>query len=108
MDRLILEAFFKQAAFDLGAIGKEYVLPSMVAGPAVGAAVTKLTSKDNAAFKKNVTKGMGTGLVADMATGAALGAYHQRKEIVAGAKKLFKMADLSNLAKEVLNEKDNK
>lgn len=72
----------KKAALDLGHIGKEFILPSLVAGPIIGAGVTAATAKNKKEFKEHVGKGIKTGIIADAATGAALGLWGQRKTIM--------------------------
>jgi hypothetical protein len=77
----------KKAGLDLKHMTKEYLLPSLVAGPLIGAGVTAATSKNKQDFKKNISKGIGVGIGADIATGAAMGLWNQRKNIGAMLRK---------------------
>ena len=71
----------KIGVVDWKAIGKDYVLPSLVIGPAMGAAITAATSKDSNDFKEHVGKGIATGIAADAATGIGIGLWAQRKKL---------------------------
>ena len=73
--------FKKMAAVDWGKIGKDYVLPSLIIGPAMGAAVTAATSDSADEFKKNIGKGVVAGVVGDAATGVGIGLWHQRQAL---------------------------
>jgi hypothetical protein len=76
----------RYAALDLKKINKEYILPSLVIGPVMGAGITAATSTNKEEFKKNVSKGITAGVVGDIATGAGVGLWNQRKNLT----KLFK------------------
>ena len=69
-------------------IGKEFIVPSLVAGPVIGLGVQAVTSKDKKEFKEGMGKAIGAGIAGDIATGAALGIWNQRKT-------LFKKADFA-------------
>ena len=62
-------------------MAKEYVLPSLVIGPAMGAAVTAATTHSKKEFKDEIGKGIVAGTIGDVATGAAMGLWNQRKNI---------------------------
>lgn len=86
--------FFKTSEFNFKSLVKDYLLPSAVAGPIIGGSIVATTSKDKTQFKKNIRKGMIQGVAADLATGTAMGAWNQRKELV----KFLKRAELEKLA----------
>jgi hypothetical protein len=75
----------KTGGIDWKHMTKEYLLPSLVAGPVIGTAVTAATSSKNE-FNKNIGKGIATGIGIDLATGLSMGLWNQRKNL----KKLFK------------------
>jgi hypothetical protein len=58
-----------------------YIVPSVVAGTAMGVGITAATSKNKKEFKEDVKKGIGAGIVGDVATGFALAAWNNRKKI---------------------------
>jgi superfamily II DNA or RNA helicase len=72
----------KLSGVNWGQMGKEFVVPSLVAGPIIGAGVTAATSKSKDDFNKNIKKGIVAGVVGDVATGAALGLWNQRKTLL--------------------------
>jgi hypothetical protein len=80
----------KASALDWKHMSKEYILPSLVAGPIIGAGVTALTSANKEDFNKNLTKGIGAGIAIDLATGLSMGLWNQRKSL----KALFKKTPL--------------
>ena len=66
----------KIAGLDWGTMAKKYIIPSAVIGPAFGAGITAATSDSPEQFKKNVKKGMGIGLAADLLTGVGTGLWN--------------------------------
>jgi len=58
-----------------------YIVPSVVAGTAMGVGITAATSKNKKDFKANVQKGIGAGIAGDVATGFALAAWNKRKSL---------------------------
>jgi Protein of unknown function (DUF5661) len=77
----IANSMKKKAAIDWKHINKEYLMPSLLVGPIVGAGVTAASSNTKEDFKKNLTKGMGIGIAVDALTGLGMGLYNQRKNI---------------------------
>lgn len=78
---------WKKAGLNWGHMAKEYVVPSLIAGPIIGAGITAATSKNKQEFKHDVKKGMGMGIAGDLATGGAMALWNQRKNIGAMLKK---------------------
>ena len=95
---------WKKAGLNWGHMAKEYVVPSLVAGPIIGAGITAATSKNKEEFKHDVKKGMGMGIAGDLATGGAMALWNQRKNIGA----MLKKASIKDLFIRPLNPKDMK
>ena len=70
------------ANIDWKHIGKEFMGPSLVAGPLIGLGVTAAMSGDKDEFKHNAVKGIAAGLVGDALTGVSMGLWNQRKAIM--------------------------
>jgi len=62
---------------DWKAIGKKYVLPSILIGTGVGAITTAATSDSKKDFKRHAIKGITTGILADAVTGLGLAVWNK-------------------------------
>lgn len=78
--------YFQKIAEQEGELGgkgffNKYIVPSMVAGPLIGSAVHLATKgRGTPFFTKDLAKSVGMAIPADIATGAAIGAWAEHKK----------------------------